>query len=254
MLDINLLRKDLAAVAARLRTRGYDFDVAASTRSKPSARHADRTEELQARRNALSKQIGRLKAKGEDASALMAEVGRRFRDASEEARGAACRHPAEAAAMLMDVPNLPHESVPVGKSEAETTSRCAAGATPRKFDFPVKDHVDIGDAAGSRLRRRGQARRARASQCCAAPLARLHRALAQFMLDMQTREHGYTECYTPYIVNADTLIGTAQLPKFEHDMFAVTKGGERRRGRELYLISDVGNLAHQHWCATRLLD
>jgi len=234
MLDIALLRKDVDAVAARLRTRGFDFDVAAF-----NALEADRkavqveTEALQAKRNALSKQIGQTKGKGGDASALMAEVGG-IPDQLKalEAKLADIQqrlHP-----LLMGTPNPPHESVPVGAS-AEQNVEVRRWGEPRKFDFPVKDHVDLGEPLGLDFAAGAKLAGARFS-VLRGPAAQLHRALAQFMLDVQTREHGYTECYTPYIVNADTLTGTGNLPKFEEDLFATRKGGLEGAGETLYLI------------------
>jgi len=234
MLDIALLRKDVDAVAARLRTRGFDFDVAAF-----NALEADRkavqveTEALQAKRNALSKQIGQTKGKGGDASALMAEVGG-IPDQLKALEAKLGDIQQRLQPLLMGTPNPPHESVPVGAS-AEQNVEVRRWGEPRKFDFAVKDHVDLGEPLG--LDFAGGARLAGARfSVLKGPVAHLHRALAQFMLDVQTREHGYTECYTPYIVNADTLTGTGQLPKFEEDLFAARKGGQEGAGETLYLI------------------
>jgi seryl-tRNA synthetase len=234
MLDVNLLRKDVEAIAARLRTRGFEFDVAAF-----NALEADRkavqveTEALQAKRNALSKQIGQLKGKGGDASALMAEVaGIPDQLKAIEARLGDIQQRLQP--MLMGVPNLPHQSVPVGKSEEQNVEVRRWG-DPRKFDFAVKDHVDLGEPLGLDFAAGAKIAGARFS-VMKGPVARLHRALAQFMLDVQTREHGYTECYTPYIANVDTLTGTGQLPKFAHDLFAAKKGGQEGEGELFYLI------------------
>jgi len=136
--------------------------------------------------------------------------------------------------LLLDVPNLPHASVPVGES-AEQNVEIRRWGDPRKFDFAVKDHVDLGEPLGLDLATGAKLAGARFS-LLKGPVAQLHRALAQFMLDVQTREHGYTECYTPYIVNADTLTGTGQLPKFAHDLFAARKGGQEGDVETLYLI------------------
>jgi len=234
MLDVNLLRKDVEAVATRWRTRGFEFDVAAF-----NALEADRKavqiekEATEAKRNALSKQIGQLKGKGGDASALMAEVA----GAPEQLKALEAKLgeiTQRLQPMLMGVPNLPHESVPVGKSEEQNVEVRRWG-DPRKFDFAVKDHVDLGEPLGLDFAAGAKIAGARFS-VMRGPLARLHRALAQFMLDVQTREHGYTECYTPYIVNVDTLTGTGQLPKFAHDLFAARKGGQEGEGEMLYLI------------------
>ena len=238
MLDINLLRKDVAAVAARLKTRGYEFDVdrfnALETARKALQKN---TEELQARRNALSKQIGMLKAKGEDATSLLAEASLIPDEVKKlETQLAGIQH--ELQQWMLEVPNLLHESVPIGAS-ADHNVEVRRWGTPRTFDFPVKDHVDIGTPLGLDFDTAAKLSGSRFT-LLRGPLARLQRALAQFMLDVQTREHGYTELYTPYIVNSDCLIGTTQLPKFRDDMFWVTKGGgvgaEEKRD-EMYLIS-----------------
>ena len=241
MLDILLLRKDLDAVIARLQTRKnpqafLDVDAFRALESERKTLQT-RTEELQAQRNSLSKQIGMLKGKGQhaEADAVMAQVGA----IKTELDTSAARLDViqtELQDLLLAVPNLPHESVPVGAGE-EGNVVVRTWGTPKTFDFEVKDHVTVGEKlgldfdtgiklAGSRFTfMRG-------------PIAQLHRALAQFMLDTQTREHGYTECYTPYIVNADTLRGTGQLPKFEADLFAANKGGQDggEEKQDLYLI------------------
>ncbi len=234
MLDIALLRKDVAAVAARLKTRGYEFDV-----ERFNALEAERksvqttTEELQARRNALSKQVGVLKAKGQDASSVLAEAGS-IPDQVKTLEMQLASIQQQLQQWMLEIPNLAHESVPIGAS-AEENVEVRRWGTPRTFDFPVKDHVDIGTPLGLDF---GTAAKLSGSRftLLRGPLARLQRALAQFMLDVQTREHGYTECYTPYIVNADCLVGTTQLPKFRDDMFWVTKGGGEEK-EEMYLIS-----------------
>jgi seryl-tRNA synthetase len=239
MLDIMLLRKDIASVRARLQTRGAELD-AARFEAMESERKSlqQRTEELQARRNALSKQVGALKAKGEDASAILAEAAAIPDEvkALEAKLGELQDH---LRAFLLEIPNLPHASVPVGKSEADNVEVRRWGE-PRRFDFTAKDHVDVGAPLGLDFERAAKLSGAR-FVLLRGPVARLHRALAQFMLDTQTREHGYTECYTPYIVNAETLLGTGQLPKFRDDMFWVTKGGGEPDGgskkEEFYLIS-----------------
>ncbi len=225
MLDINLLRKDVGAVAERLRTRGFEFEIEAFN-ALESERKAVQvaTEELQSRRNALSKQIGALKSKGEDASALMAEAAalpQQLKDLEAQLGGIQARlHE-----VLLGVPNLPHASVPLGRS-AEDNVELRRWGTPRRFDFPVKDHVDVGGPLGLDFEAGAKLSGSRFA-VMKGPVAYLHRALTQMMLDTQTREHGYTECYTPYIVNRNTLLGTGQLPKFRDDMFWVTKGGGR---------------------------
>jgi seryl-tRNA synthetase len=234
MLDVNLLRKDVADVAARLRTRGYELDVAAFNALETERKAVQvETEQLQAKRNALSKQIGQLKGKGGDASALMAEVaGIPDRLRAIEAKLGEIQGRLQP--LLLEMPNLPHPSVPVGTS-AEQNVEIRRWGEPRKFDFAVKDHVDVGERLGLDFAAGAKLAGARFS-VLKGPAAQLHRALAQFMLDVQTREHGYTECYTPYIVNADTLTGTGQLPKFGHDLFAAKKGGQEGEGEILYLI------------------
>jgi seryl-tRNA synthetase len=240
MLDITLLRKDLPGVVARLeaRKKPQEFlDVAAFTGLEAERKTIQtRTEELQAQRNQLSKQIGQLKAKGESADAVMAQVAAIKTELESSAARLEQIQP-EMQALLLAVPNLPHESVPVGGDEAANAEVRRWGA-PRDFNFAVKDHVDIGEKLGLDFETAVKLSGSRFAVMKGA-IARLHRALAQFMLDVQSGEHGYTECYTPYIVNADTLRGTGQLPKFESDLFAVTKGGQEgfeSRSDRLYLI------------------
>jgi seryl-tRNA synthetase len=240
MLDITLLRKDLPGVVARLeaRKKPQEFlDVAAFTALEAERKTIQtRTEELQAQRNQLSKQIGQLKAKGESADAVMAQVAAIKTELESSAARLEQIQP-EMQALLLAVPNLPHESVPVGGDEAANAEVRRWGA-PRDFNFAVKDHVDIGEKLGLDFETAVKLSGSRFAVMKGA-IARLHRALAQFMLDVQSGEHGYTECYTPYIVNADTLRGTGQLPKFESDLFAVTKGGQEgfeSRSDRLYLI------------------
>jgi len=227
MLDITQLRKDLDAVIERLNARKTPQPYLDVERFKAfeAERKAvqTRTEELQARRNALSKQIGMAKGKGEDASALMAEVG----GIADELKAGAERLDAiqlELNEMLMGVPNLPDASVPTGADEHGNVEVRRWGQ-PRAFDFSVRDHVDLGAPLGLDFETGAKLSGSRFS-FLRGPVARLHRALAQFMLDVQTTEHGYTECYVPYIVNTDTLRGTGQLPKFEGDLFAAKKGGQ----------------------------
>jgi seryl-tRNA synthetase len=234
MIDIQLLRKDIDSVAARLAARKFQLDVAAFNALEAERKQLQtRTEELQSKRNTLSKQIGMLKGKGEDASAVMAEVG----GIGDELKASAERLDAIQAKMsefLLAVPNLPHESVPVGEDESGNVEVRKVGA-PRSFDFEIKDHVDVGAALGLDF---DVATKLTGSRFAVMKggIARLHRALAQFMLDTHIGEHGYTECYTPYMVNADSLRGTGQLPKFEADLFAAKKGGQEGEGEALYLI------------------
>jgi seryl-tRNA synthetase len=225
MLDINLLRRDLDAVVARLQARKnpqpyLDVDRFKALEAERKTIQV-RTEELQARRNALSKQIGQRKGKGEDAADLMAEVG----GIGDEQKAGAERLEsiqAELSLMLMNVPNLPQEGVPVGADETGNAEVRRWG-TPGSFDFAVKDHVDLGAPLGLDFETGALLSGSRFT-FLKGPAARLHRALAQFMLDVQTQEHGYTECYTPYIVNREILEGTGQLPKFKDDMFWVYRG------------------------------
>ncbi len=241
MLDILLLRKDLPSVVARLETRtkpqGFlDVDAFTALEARRKSLQS-RTEELQAQRNQFSKQIGQLKARGESADAAMAQVAALKSELDSSAAQLEQLQP-EMQALLLAVPNLPHESVPVGADEHGNQEMRRWGA-PRSFDFPVKDHVDIGEKLGLDFETGVKLAGSRFS-VMKGPIARLHRALAQFMLDVHTQEHGYTECYTPCIVNAQTLRGTGQLPKFEGDLFAVKKGGqegeEAQDNTALYLI------------------
>ncbi len=241
MLDITLLRKDLPSVVARLETRKMPqafLDVAAFTALEAERKSIQtRTEELQSQRNQLSKQIGQLKSKGESADAAMAQVAALKGELDASAARLDQIQP-ELLDLLLGVPNLPHESVPVGADE-HANQETRRWGEPRKFDFAVKDHVDVGEKLGLDFATGVKLSGARFT-VMKGQIARLHRALAQFMLDVQTQEHGYTECYTPYIVNEATLRGTGQLPKFEADLFAVTKGGQEGFGAEdqqaLYLI------------------
>jgi seryl-tRNA synthetase len=241
MLDITQLRKDLDAVIERLNARKTPqafLDVDRFKALEGERRQVQtRTEELQARRNSLSKQIGMAKGKGEDASALMADVG----GIADELKAGAERLDAiqvELNTMLMSVPNLPDASVPTGADEHGNVEVRRWG-TPRTFDFDVKDHVDLGAPLGLDFETGAKLSGSRFA-FLKGPAARLHRALAQFMLDVQTTEHGYTECYTPYIVNREILEGTGQLPKFKEDMFWVHRGsdgGGDEEQVEQYLIS-----------------
>jgi seryl-tRNA synthetase len=235
MLDIQLLRTDLDLVAHRLTARGYTLDVAAFRKLETERKSVQiRTQELQARRNNSSKLIGQAKAKGEDVSAIMQEVAQ-LGDELKRQEEALASIQAKLHALLLDMPNLPHESVPSGKSEADNVEIRRWGA-PRIFDFAVKDHVDVGVRLGG-LDFEAAAKLSGARfTLMRGAVARLHRALAQFMLDTHVERHGYVECYTPYIVNAASLVGTTQLPKFEDQMFAVFKGGEAEAEKH-YLIS-----------------
>jgi seryl-tRNA synthetase len=234
MLDINALRKDIAGVAERLRTRPFELDVAAFNEIEAERKQVQvSTEELQARRNALSKQVGVLKSRGEDASAVLAEVAS-IPEAIRAQEAKLADIQARLSTMLLHAPNVPHASVPVGRS-ADDNVEVRRWGEPRVFDFPVRDHVDVGAPLGLDFDTAAKLSGSRFA-LMRGPVARLHRALAQFMLETQTRRHGYTECYTPYIVNAETLTGTGQLPKFEQDLFAAKKGGQEGEGEVLYLI------------------
>jgi seryl-tRNA synthetase len=234
MLDIQLLRKDLEGVAKRLAARGYTLDVATFSAHEAERRAIQtRTEELQSRRNSVSKQIGAMKGRGEDTSALMAEVS----GIGDEMKASAAQLEdvqARLSKLMLEMPNLPHESVPIGDDEAGNVEVRRWGA-PRQFDFEARDHVDIGTPLGLDFETGAKLAGARFTMLRGA-MARLHRALAQFMLDTHTQQHGYTEIYTPYIVNPEILYGTGQLPKFAEDMFRVEKGGGENVVTQ-YLIS-----------------
>ena len=243
MLDIALLRRDLDQVIQRLQTRKQpqpflNVEVFQSLEAERKTLQT-RTEELQARRNSLSKNIGQMKAKGESTDALMAEVAQ----LKDELDSSAQRLEAlqiELQTLLLAVPNLPQDSVPVGADEhgnVELRRWSPTGTEPVALGFPAKDHVDLGEPLGLDFET-GVLLSGSRFAVMKGQLARMHRALAQFMLDVQTEEHGYTECYTPYIVNADSLRATGQLPKFEEDLFAAKKGGQDGEvdGQALYLI------------------
>jgi seryl-tRNA synthetase len=256
MLDPNQLRKDLPAVMQALALRGIDFDAERFHQLEARRKSVQvETEALQARRNAVSKLIGQLKSKGEDAAKEMAEsqqIPARLKEL--EAELAAVQ--GELNGWLTTIPNLPHESVPTGKDSDDNVEvrrwipdgiQVGADGCPAPLPFEIKDHVSLGETIGLDF---DTARKLSGSRfmMLRGQMARLHRALAQFMLDLQTTEHGYQECYTPYIVNSSTLFGTGQLPKFKDDMFWVTKGGQGSEAEldehgkpieheDLYLIS-----------------
>jgi seryl-tRNA synthetase len=228
MLDPALLRSRLAETAARLKeTRGFALDVAAVEALESQRKQlSTETQELQNLRNTRSKAIGQAKAKGEDVAPLMAEVagiGDKLK-ANEQAL-------ADAQAKLSDIalliPNIPHESVPVGKDETDNKEISRWG-TPRTFDFEVKDHVDLGERHGWLDGEAGAKLSGARFTVMRGQLAQLHRALGQFMIDLHTREHGYLECNVPVLVNSDSMYGTTQLPKFEEDLFATHVGDSRR--------------------------
>ena len=233
MLDIQVLRNQIDTVADRLASRGMQLDSALFIELEDERKQLQtRTQELQARRNTLSKQIGMLKAKGEDATAVLSEVAQ----LGEELKVCEQTLPGVLERMndfVARLPNLPHESVPVGVDERDNVEQRRWG-TPRQYDFEVRDHVDLGAPLGLDFETGAKLSGSRFA-FLRGPVARLHRALAQFMLDTHTLEHGYTECYTPYIVNREALFGTGQLPKFKEDLFWVLRGGDEE-GLEQYLI------------------
>ncbi len=246
MLDINLLRKDLPSAIARLETRKNPqafLNVEAFQLLEAERKALQlRTEELQNQRNTLSKQIGQLKSKGEDRAAVMAQVS----NSKAELELSSLRLDqlqVELQGLLLAVPNLPHESVPQGSDEHSNlevrkwSPSGGIGGSPPAMSFEAKDHVDVGAPLGLDFAMGTKLTGSRFT-VMQGPLARLHRALSQFMLDVQTEQHGYTECYVPYIVNADSLRGTGQLPKFEEDLFAAKKGGQEGalENAALYLI------------------
>lgn len=243
MLDIALLRRDLAQVVTRLQTRKNPqsfLDVQRFESLEADRKDLQtRTETLQAKRNSLSKEIGQRKAKGEPADDIMAEVGQ----LKDELDASAIKLDVlqnELSHLLFAVPNLPQDGVPIGSDEHGNTELrrwSPTGTEPTPLGFTPKDHVDLGEPLGLDFEMGVKLSGSRFA-VMQGQIARLHRALAQFMLDVQTQEHGYTECYTPYIVNAESLRGTGQLPKFEEDLFAAKKGGQdgEADGQALYLI------------------
>ncbi|NOT20145.1 MAG: serine--tRNA ligase [Sideroxydans sp.] len=236
MLDIQTLRNELDSVAARLATRGYTLDTAKFEQMEAERKTIQsRTQELQAKRNASSKLIGQAKAKGEDTTAIMAEVGA----LGEELKQLEAKLPqvlADMDAFLAVIPNVPHATVPVGKSEADNVEVRKVGEVP-KFDFEVKDHVSIGEGLGGLDFETATKIAGARFTLLKGPLARMHRALAQFMLDTHTEKHGYTETYVPFMVNAESMRGTGQLPKFEEDLFRVPRVvGDDGVEKNFYLI------------------
>jgi seryl-tRNA synthetase len=235
MLDLQLLRKDLSRVVAGLASRGHAFDTSGFESLEAERKRVQtETEALQARRNALSKEIGRLKSKGEDAGAAMAEVAA-MPDTQKQLEGRLAAVQERLRDLLLTTPNVPHPDTPVGKSEVDNVEVRRIG-TPRDFPFEVRDHVDVGAPLGLDFETAAKLSGAR-FVVLRGPAARLHRAIAQFMIDLHTEAHGYVEHYTPYIVTADCLVGTTQLPKFADDMFSVRKGGAGDDAVPMYLIS-----------------
>ena len=229
MLDIQALRNDLEGIVNQLKKRGFEFNAQLFTEVENERKVVQtRTQDLQAKRNSASKQIGFAKSKGEDVSAIMAEVaglGEQLK--ADEQRLTDLQ--GQLNDLLLNVPNLPHSSVPIGKS-AEDNVEVRKVGTPRLFDFEIKDHTDVGTPLGLDFDTGIKLSGARFT-FMRGKIAKLHRALAQFMVDTQTEQHGYEECYTPYLVNAETLIGTGQLPKFEADLFSLSHNDSK-----LYLI------------------
>jgi seryl-tRNA synthetase len=231
MLDPALLRSHLAETAARLwEQRGYELDVAAVETLEAERKHLSKqTQELQNLRNTRSKAIGQAKAKGEDIAALLAEVAG-LGDQLKANEQALAEVQAKLGEVALGIPNLAHESVPLGKDEHDNVE-VARWGTPRVFDFEVKDHVVLGERHGWLDGEAGAKLSGARFTVLRGQLARLHRALGQFMLDLHVAEHGYLECNVPVIVNAESMQGTGQLPKFEEDLFS-TRVNEVKR----YLI------------------
>jgi seryl-tRNA synthetase len=226
MIDIQLLRSNLDAVSARLATRGYRLERDAFLELEAERKQVQsETQALQSSRNAFAKKIGQAKAKGEDVGPLMAEASAanaRLGDLEKALE----RVQQRLQAFLAVIPNPPHESVPTGTSSENNVEQRRWG-TPRGFGFPVKDHVDVGEGLGMLDFAAATKIAGARFSLMRAGIARLHRAIAQFMLDVHTREHGYTEVYVPYLVNAQSMYGTGQLPKFEQDLFIVPRGEEK---------------------------
>lgn len=225
MLEIQQLRTDLNNITQQLAKRGYTFPAEAFNALEAERKIIQtQTQELQAQRNIASKKIGQAKSKGEDTSAIMTEVAH-LGDALKQAENQLEHIQHHLQKILLEVPNLPHISVPEGKDEAGNV-RIRQWGEPRQFDFDIKDHVSIGEGLGLLDFETAAKLSGARFSLMKGGLARLHRALAQFMLDIHTLEHGYIETYVPYLVNRDSLRGTGQLPKFEQDLFSVTAGGE----------------------------
>jgi seryl-tRNA synthetase len=228
MLDIQILRNDIEGIARRLAARGYTLDVAAFAALEAERKSIQiETQELQTRRNQLSKSIGQAKAKGEDATPLMAQVSAQA-DQLKALEAKLGQVQEKLTDFLLGVPNIPHESVPAGEG-SEDNAEVRRWGEPRRFEFEVKDHVDVGTAIGMLDFETASKIAAARFVLMKGPLARLHRAIAQLMLDIHTSAHGYTEVYAPYLVNADSMRGTGQFPKFADDQFAIESDG-------LYLI------------------
>ena len=229
MLDPKLLRSDLAFCQQQLARRGYELDTDMFNALEDKRKDLQvKTQELQKERNARSRAIGQAKAKGNDASAILAEVSN-LGDELKWAEDELNKYQIQLNDLLMGIPNLPHESTPDGRNENDNVEVRKWGE-PRQFDFEVRDHVDVGEALGQLDFETAATITGSRFAVMSGGIARMHRALIQFMLDLHTSEHGYTETYVPYIVNADSLRGTGQLPKFEEDLFKV------RHENDYYLI------------------
>ncbi|WP_299804868.1 serine--tRNA ligase [uncultured Shewanella sp.] len=238
MLDPKFLRSELEVTAERLATRGFILDVERLSKLEETRKSLQvATEELQASRNAISKSIGQAKAKGEDVAPIMAQVGSLGEelDAKKTELAALLE---ELNAIAMSVPNLPDESVPTGADESENVEVRRWG-TPKEFDFPVKDHVELGEDVGGLDFKNAVKITGSRFIVMKGQIARMHRALAQFMLDLHTTEHGYTEAYVPLLVNEDSLLGTGQLPKFGEDLFHTKPATEEGQGLSLIPTAEV---------------
>ncbi len=236
MIDIQLLRQNLTKVAEKLSNRGYKLDIDNFQSLEQQRKQLQmRTEELQAQRNQFSKQIGALKSQGkhDEANLIMANVAK-IKTQLEETDHQYQLIQTQINDLLLTIPNLPHNDVPIGKDENDNVEIRRIG-TPKQFDFEIKDHVDLGEPLGLDFKTASELSGARFT-VMRGQIARLHRALAQFMLDIHTQQHGYIEHYTPYIVNPEILLGTGQLPKFAEDMYKIDCGGEENK-QEQYLIS-----------------
>jgi seryl-tRNA synthetase len=253
MLDIQLLRSDLTGVAKQLAARGFELDAAAFQALEAERKSVQvETQELQARRNQLSKQVGQAKAKGEDASALMAQVNAQAEQlkALERRLDDIQRRLNE---FLLVIPNLPHSSVPSGKSSEDNVEMRRVGMA-RAFESTVRDHVDIGAALGMLDFDTASKISSARFVVMTGALARLHRALGQFMLDVHTQEHGYTEVYVPYLVNADSMRGTGQLPKFEADLFKIAGEDFDDAAVIKEMTQSDGTLKESAWVGAKVVD
>ena len=229
MIDIQLLRSDIETTKEKLASRGFDLDAATFQLLENTRKALQvKTQDLQEKRNSISKEIGIAKSKNENTDALMANVNA-ISDDLKMGESDLAELQEKINQFMLNIPNIPHESVPVGKSEADNKIVKAVGE-PRKFNFKIKDHVDVGAQHGLNFDLGAKLAGAR-FVVMEGKIAKLHRAIAQYMLDTQTDKHGYKECYTPYLVNSETLIGTGQLPKFEADLFSLAHNESK-----LYLI------------------